>query len=78
MSLTCPNVPETIPVVIGNVVQSQTPAQLLAAFAGNVKTPTANFSAHYNGHTLSFRQGVPFVTTPSLLAALTAQGAPIV
>ena len=78
MSFTCPNVPETVPVASGGVIQSTTPAQFLSAFAGNVKTPTANFAAHVNGHTLSFRKGVPFVTTPALLVALTAQNAPIV
>lgn len=78
MSLTCINVPETIPVAIGSVVQSFTPAQLNAQFAGNTKTPTANFSAHLNGHTLAFRKGVPFITTAAMLAALTAQNAPII
>ena len=78
MSQTCPNVPETVSVAIGSVVQSLTPAQMTTQFAGNVKTPTANFSAHVNGHTLSFRKGVPFVTNPALLAALTAQNAPII
>lgn len=78
MSLTAPNVIETIPVAVGNTVLAQTAAQFNTRFAGNTKTPTANFAAHFQGHTLSFRKGVPFVTTPALLAALTAQNAPIV
>lgn len=78
MSLTCPNMPETIAVAVGKVIQPNTPAQLIAAFPGNTKTPTANFAAHINGHTLAYTKGVPFVTTPALLAALTAQNAPIV
>ena len=79
MSLTCPNVPETIPVAIGGVIQSHTPAMLTALYGGsNLKTPTANFSAHVNGHTLSFRKGVPFVTSAALTAILTAQNAPVV
>jgi len=78
MSLTCPNVPDTIPVAIGSVVQQQTPAQFATQFAGKYKTPTANFSAHYNGHTLTFQKNVPFTYDAQLLAALVAQGAPIV
>lgn len=78
MSQTCVNVPETVPVAIGGVVQSLTPAQVNTQFSGNTKTPTANFAAHVNGHTLAFRKGVPFVTNAALLAALTAQSAPIV
>ena len=79
MSLTCPNVPETVPVAIGSVIQGHTPAMLTSLYgAGNLKTPTANFSANVGGHTLSFRKGVPFVTNLSMLAALLAQNAPIV
>jgi len=33
---------------------------------------------HFQGHTLSFTRNIPFVTTPALLAALSAQSAPIV
>ena len=78
MSLTCPNVVDVIPVAIGAIVQSLSPSQLVSQFAGNTKTPTANFSAHVNGHILSFQKNVPFVTNPALLATLTAQNAPIV
>ena len=79
MSLTCPNMPETVPVVIGGVVQAHTPAMLTALYgAANIKTPTTSFSAVVGKHTLSFRKGVPFVTNPAMLAALVAQNAPIV
>lgn len=78
MSLTCPNVPETVAVALGNVVHAQTPAALAALYPGATKTPTANFSAVVGGHTLQFSKGRPFVTSPALLAALTAQNAPIV
>lgn len=78
MSLTCPNMPDTVSVAIGNVVQANTPAQLIAAFPGNTKKPTASFALHFNGHTLAFTKNVPFVTTPQLLAALLAVSAPIV
>ena len=78
MSLTCINVVDVIPVAFGSVIQSLSPAQFLTQFVGNTKTPTANFSTHFNGHTLSFQKNVPFVTTAALLAALTAQSAPIV
>ena len=78
MSLTCPNVPDTIAVAVGNVVHAHTVAQFNTRFSGQTKTPTANFSAVICGHTLQFRKGVPFVNNPALLAALTAQNAPIV
>ena len=78
MSLTAPNVVETIPVAIGSTIVAHTATQFNTRFAGNTKTPTANFSAVYQGHTLSFRKGVPFVTNPALLAVLTAQNAPII
>lgn len=78
MSTQCPNVPETIPVAINGIVQSQTIAQFSAQFAGQFKTPTADFSSHVNGHTLSFKKNVPFLTDAKLLSALTAQSAPIV
>lgn len=78
MSLTCPNIPDVIPVAINGVVQALTTAQFNTRFSGNTKTPTANFSAHINGHTISFQKNVPFLTNPALLAALTAQNAPIV
>ena len=78
MSLTCINVPDTVSVALGPIVKAMTPAQLIAQFPGNTKTPTANFSAHYRGHTLSFAKNVPFVTTPDLLTFLAAQSAPIV
>lgn len=79
-TLTCPFVPDTIPVAVagGAVVQQNSPAQLLAAFPGSTKTPTVSFSMHFQGHTLSFTKNVPFVTTPALLAALTVMSAPIV
>ena len=78
MSITCPNVPDLVPVAVGSVIQNHTTAQLSTRFAGNVKTPTAPFSAHINGHTLTFQKNVPFVTTPAMIALLTAQNAPIV
>ena len=79
MSLTCPNVPDTVAVAIGNIVQAHTPAQLSTLLgAGAIKTPTASFSAVVRGHLVQFVKNVPFVTDPALLAALTAQTAPIV
>ena len=77
MPLTAPFVPDVIPVAVGNTVQSQTVAQFNAAFPTH-KTPTANFTLHYNGHTLAFTKNVPFTYDAGLLAALTAISAPIV
>ena len=78
MSLTAPFVADVVPVVFGNVIQTQTPAQVIALFPSTSKTPTANFSSSFNGHTLSFAKNATFVTTPALLVALTSQNAPIV
>ena len=58
--------------------QEMSLASLVAKFgAANIKTPTANFTVNIKGHHFSGRKGVPFVTTPELLAALTAAGAAI-
>ena len=78
MTFQCPNIPDVIPVAINGIIQSQSIAQFSTQFAGQFKTPTADFSAHVNGHTLSFKKNVPFVSDAKLLAALTAQSAPIV
>jgi hypothetical protein len=78
MTLTAPNVPETVPVAIGNVVQAHTPAQLSTLYGSAVKTPTKNFNMVYNGHTLAFIAGRPFTADAALLAALTAIIAPVV
>lgn len=77
MSLTAPFMPDLIPVAVGNTVQSQTVAQFNATFPTH-KTPTANFTLHYQGHTLTFRKDVPFTYDAGLLAVLTAVSAPIV
>ena len=77
MTLTAPFMPDVIPVAVGNTVQSQTVSQFNVSFPTH-KTPTANFSLHYQGHTLTFTKGVPFTYDAALLAALTAISAPIV
>ena len=79
MSFACPNVPDTVAVVLNGVIQNHTAAQLVTLMgASAVKTPSSDFSAVIGGHLISFRKGVPFVTNPALLAALSAQTAPIV
>lgn len=79
MTIGAPNVADTVPVAIGSVVQNHTPAMLSTLYgAGNIRTPTKNFSIRYNGHTLSYQKNVPFVVDAALLAALTAVNAPVV
>lgn len=46
--------------------------------AGNVKTPTKDFTLNYKGHHVQFFNGVPVVCDAQLLAALTAISAPVV
>ena len=63
---------------IGNgQIQSLSTAQVSTKYTGAVKTPSANFSMVFQGQHLSFTKNVPFPTTPDLLAALTAAGAPV-
>ena len=77
MSLTAPFMPDTIPVTNGAVVTS-TPVAAFKAQFPSYKTPTKNFSLHYNGHTVQFYANVPFTYDAGLLAALVAANAPIV
>jgi len=80
MPLGTPYMADTIAHAPGNgQMQELTPAALTTKYgAGNVKTPTADFTITVKGHTFTGRKNVPFVTTPEMLAALTAAGAPIV
>ncbi len=77
MSDTAPFVADVIPSVINGVVKAETTAVYKTANP-TAKTPTKNFSVHYNGHTLSFKSGIPFVPDAGLLALLVAMNAPIV
>lgn len=63
----------------GGVLQELTPAALVAKYgAGNVKTPTKNFSIKFgNGHVNGLK-GIPIVCDAALLAALAAASAPVV
>lgn len=80
MPVGTPYLKDTIPHAAGNGQHQELSAAGLAAKYGaaNVKTPTAHFSVNIKGHHFTGRKGIPFVTTPELLAALTATGAPIV
>ena len=78
MSFQCPNVAEVIPVVMNGVIQAQSIAQFSSQFSGQFKTPTTDFSAIMNGHTLSFKKNVPFIVNAAMLAFLTSQSAPII
>ena len=78
MTIGASTVQDTVPVAIGQSITNQTPSQLATTFgAGNIRTPTKNFSLKYNGHTLSYTKNVPFVVDAPLLAALTAANAPV-
>lgn len=70
---------DTLSHAVGNgQLQQLTPAQLTTKYgAGNSKTPSANFTMKFQGQTMHFYKNVPFVTTPDLLAALTAANAPV-
>lgn len=72
-------VPDMIPSAVGNVISNQTVAQMTASYgAGNIKTPTKDFSLNVNGHTVSFRKGVPVPTNAALNALFTLHNCPVV
>lgn len=71
-------IPDSVPVATGGVIVNQTASQLASSFgAGNIKTPTKDFSLSIGGHTVSFRAGVPVVTDARMLAAFAAHSAPV-
>ncbi|QBP09368.1 hypothetical protein [Cupriavidus metallidurans] len=72
--------PNTVPHAAGNgQMQELTAAQISAKYgAGNVKTPTRNFSINYRGQHIVGYKNVPIVCDAALLAALAATGAPVV
>ncbi len=72
--------PNTVPVVVGNgQLQDMTPAQISTKYgAGNIKTPTKNFTLNYQGIHMQCFKNVPIVCDATLLAAFTATGAPVV
>lgn len=80
MPLGTPYIADTVTHAVGNgQVQQLTAAQLTTKFgAGNIKTPTSNFTINVGGQTIHFYRNVPMVTTPALTAALVAANAPVV
>ena len=80
MPLGTPYISDTISNAVGNGQHQELSATALSTKygAGNVKTPTANFTVNIKGHLFQGKKNVPFVTTPEMLAALVAAGAPIV
>ena len=80
MPLGTPYLTDSIAHVAGNGQHQELSSAALSTKygAGNVKTPTANFTVNVKGHIFSGKRNVPFVTSPEMLAALTAAGAPIV
>lgn len=74
-------IPETVSHAVGNgQLQSLTAAQVSTKYgAGNIKTPTANFTLRFQGSNMQFYKGVPFIITDAAMnAALTAANAPVV
>lgn len=70
---------DTTAVAVGNGQHAElSAAQMTTKYgAGNLKTPTKDFTVHVDGHVFTGRKNVPFVTTPEMLAKLLAAGAPI-
>lgn len=79
MPIGTPFITDTISHAVGNgQLQQLTAAQISTKYgAGNVKTPSANFTLRFEGQLLHFYKNVPFVVTTSLAAALTAANAPV-
>jgi hypothetical protein len=70
-------IPETITDVVNGVHVARTATAFSAAHPGATLTPSKSFRFSYNGATLHFTKGVPFVTDAKLTAALTAANAPV-
>lgn len=71
-------VPDMIPSVVGRTVSNQTVAQMTATYgAGNIKTPTKDFSLSVNGHLVAYRKGVPVVTNAALNALFALHNCPV-
>lgn len=71
-------IPDLISHQSGGVTQALTAAQLSTKFgAGNIRTPSKNFSITYQGQHLSFTKNVPFVVDAGLAAYLTSINAPV-
>lgn len=71
--------PNSVPHAVGTgQLQELTPAQVVTKYgAGNVKTPTKNFTLNYKGLHMNCFKGIPIVCDASLLAALVATSAPV-
>jgi hypothetical protein len=80
MTLGTSYIPDSIPHAVGNgQIQSLSAAQVSTKYgAGNIKTPSRNFSLRFQGALMQFFANVPFVVTPDLAAALVAANAPVV
>lgn len=71
--------PTSIPhaAAIGQL-QELTAAQISTKYgAGNIKTPTKNFSINYKGQHIVGYKNIPIVCDAALLSALAAFGAPV-
>ena len=69
---------EVVGSVASLVTETLTPAQVIAQFGASAKTPTRAFVFTYRGQHIAFTKGVPVVCDDTLIAALTAAGAPTV
>ena len=72
--------PTSVPHATGvGVLQELTPAQITTKYgAGNIKTPTKNFTLNYKGLHLNCFKNMPIVCDAALLAAFAATNAPVV
>ncbi len=72
--------PNTVSNVSANgTIQELAPAAVATVYgAGNIKTPTRNFTLNYKGIHLNCIKNVPIVCDAALLAAFTATSAPVV
>jgi hypothetical protein len=77
MALGTSLVADLTPHVANGEMQAQTITGLKAAYPGQVYVANRSFTMNYHGHHLAMTKGLPQVLDPTLLAALTAAGAPI-
>jgi len=72
-------IPDLIPSAVGKNIVNQTVAQMTATYgAGNIKTPTKDFSLNVNGRLVDYRKSVPVVTNAALNALFALHNCPVV
>ena len=78
MALGTPYVTDLAPQAVNGVISNLSTSAMTTLYgAGNIKTPSAEFSFIRNGHTIHLTKGVPMVVDAAFITFLTSIGAPV-